>query len=180
MVNLLEGEKIELIRRRHWFVIVAQAITLFLFALMPFILLMAAGTFSDTLADALSKYIAYIILFGAAWLTFLWMIFFVTWTNYYLDVLLVTNKRIIDIEQIGLFSRDIAEIRLESIQDVKVEVIGFLQSLLKMGNLHIQTAGQHKEVSLPSIPDPYQVKDVISRCYDRVVHKSIPYVGSKN
>ena len=97
------------------------------------------------------------------------MFFIVAWTNYYIDVLVVTNKRIIDIEQVGLFTRDIAELRLENIQDIKVEVVGLIQSFLKMGNLNIQTAGRNKEISLKNIPQAYEVKNTISKCYDEIL-----------
>ena len=179
MITLLEGEKIVLMRRRHWFVIASEAAIILLMALAPFALFFSSLAVFPQAKEFLSSYLALIIFYIAIWLQFLWMFFFTAWTNYYLDVLLVTNKRVVDIEQIGLFKRDIAELRLESIQDIKIEVIGIIQSLLKMGNLHIQTAGYSKEVLLRNVPEPYKIKDLISAQYDQITHKSIPYVGQK-
>ena len=119
------------------------------------------------------NYWPFIIFYQLLWIQILWIMFFITWTNYYLDVILVTNKRVVDIEQLGLFSRDIAEIRLESIQDIKSEVLGFISSLFKMGNLHIQSAGQTKEILLRNMPEPEKIKDAISKCRDEVLHEKI-------
>lgn len=168
MITLLEGEKIALIKRRHWLVIAMEAVALFSVAALPCLGILMLYGFSEDAADFLQSYQAVVIFTGVAWLEALWMIFFIHWTNYYLDVLVVTNKRILDIEQIGLFSRDMAEIRLEHIQDIKVEVLGLIDSFLKMGNLHIQTAGQHKEIFLKNIPDVQEVKNMISRCCEEL------------
>lgn len=169
MINLLENEKVILIRRRHWFIIFVEGLFILLMGVLPFVgLLFIPYVISDA-KDILIEYSLFIIFYGTAWLLLFWMFFFITWTNYYLDVFLVTNKRIIDIEQFGLFARDLAEVRLENIQDIKVEIIGFIPSLLKMGGLHIQTAGQSKEVFFSNMPDPDQVKHVISEYHEKLL-----------
>jgi len=181
MIKLLENEKIVLMKRRHWFVIFAEAITFALMALLPVVGIIILTTIFPEIIDSLFPYIAFIAFCFFAWLILIWMLFFIAWTNYYLDILLVTNKRIIDIEQIGLFSRDVAELRLENIQDIKVEAVGIIQSFLKMGNLHIQTAGQNKEVSFKNIPQAYEVKNVISKHYDEILKDGAGFrTGSQN
>lgn len=156
-------------KRRHWFVIFAEGIAFAFMALLPIIGIFILTAIFPEIAGYIFPYAAFITFYFFAWLILIWMLFFIAWTNYYLDILLVTNKRIIDIEQIGLFSRDVAELRLENIQDIKVEAVGIIQSFLKMGNLHIQTAGQNKEVSFKNIPNAYEVKNVISTQYDHVM-----------
>lgn len=172
MINLLDGEKIILTGRRHWFVITVSGISLFFIMIAPFAGLFAFYKFFPELSYFLQNYWALIIFYGAVWTQIFWMFFFVNWTNYYLDMFLVTNKRIIEIDQIGLFKRDIAELRLENIQDVKIQVLGFVPSLLKMGSVHIQTAGQNKEVLLENIRKPYETKDIISACRDKILKEN--------
>ena len=169
MIKLLENEKIVLMQRRHWFVMVIEGLPLFLIALIPLALVIILIILFPQTITFLVQYWEFTVFYSFSWLALLWMLFFIAWTNYYLDVLIVTNKRIIDIEQVSLFTRDIAELRLENIQDIKVEVVGLIQSFLKMGNLHIQTAGQNKEVFLKNIPQAYEVKNAISRCYDEIL-----------
>lgn len=171
MIKLLDGEKIILVKRRHWLVIAIEGAVIFLIACVPVGATLLVYWYFPVVALAMEPYWIFIIFFLAAWVEFSWMLFFIFWTNYYLDVFLVTNKRIIDIEQISLFVRDTAELRLENIQDIKVEVVGLVQSIFKMGNLHIQTASQHKEVLFANIPGPDEVKHVISQSYDQTLKR---------
>ncbi|MDO8530067.1 MAG: PH domain-containing protein [bacterium] len=175
MIKLLENEKIILIQRKHWFVIVAEGLPLFLIACIPLAVIITLITLFPITINILLQYWEFTIFYSFGWLMLVWMLFFIAWTNYYLDTLLVTTKRIIDIEQIGLFTRDIAELRLESIQDIKVEVVGLIHSFFKMGNLNIQTAGQNKEVSFKNIPNAYEVKNTISKCYDEILKESVGF-----
>lgn len=171
MIQLLDGEKIIEIRRQHWFVIVGETGILFAMAALPFAALILAPLIHSAAAAFFAKYWAFIMFYWASWMLFLWFLFFITWTNYYLDLFVITNKRVIDIEQFSLFVKDFAEIRLENVQDIKVEVVGFIQSFFKMGNIHIQTAGQAKEIFFRNIPDPYGVKHTVSVNLDQVLQK---------
>jgi CTP:phosphocholine cytidylyltransferase-like protein len=97
--------------------------------------------------------------------------FAVTWTNHYLDVLVVTSKRLIDIDQLSLFHRDIAEVRIENIEDIQIVVPGFLASWLGYGTLKIQTAGEDVEFMVRNLRDPETLKQTISAIEDRVRSK---------
>ncbi len=169
MIEFLDNEKIILTRRRHWFVILIEGISLALAALLPIIGLIVFGLFFPTIANFPFQYWLFALFGAAAWTQLVWMFFFIAWTNYYLDVILVTNKRVIDIEQIGLFSREIADLRLENIQDIKVEIAGWIYSFLKIGHLHIQSAGQSKEFLLRDLPEVQEVKNIILKCHDEVL-----------
>jgi len=169
MLSLLENEKIILKKRRHWFVMFAEAISLLLAAFLPPIALWISSDFIPIFSDILQQYQLFIVFITAAWWQLMWIVLFTAWTNYYLDILLITNKRVVDIEQHGLFARDLVELRLENIQDIKVEVMGLLPSLLKMGDLHIQSAGQAKEIILKNIPEPHSIKNLLSKLHDEAV-----------
>lgn len=172
MINLLEGEKIVLIKRRHWFIIAVEGFFIVLAGFLPLAgIIFAALVFPRTL-ELLADYWVFAVFYLTMWFQLLLMFFYVRWTNYYLDVALITDKRIVDIEQINLFVRDVAEVRLENIQDIKVEVIGLIASLLKMGNIHIQTAGQNKEIFLESMPEPYEIKDMVSKYCNEILKES--------
>lgn len=168
MITLLQDEKIILKKRRHWFIIVAELAPVVLVALLPpfFLVVGSAIPFIELL---LREYVALVIFFLGSWWLFLWTIFFIIWTNYYLDIVVITNKRIIDIEQLGLFARDIVEVRMENIEDIKTTVIGLLASLLDMGSLHIQTAGESREVIIKNIANPHEVREIISRLHDEAL-----------
>ena len=95
-----------------------------------------------------------ILLFG-------WVAFFKRWTDYFLDVLIITDKRVIDIEQRGFFHRDVATISLEKIQDISVNVSGVLATFLDFGTLKIQSAGEAPEFVIRDIPEPNEIKSLI-------------------
>lgn len=165
MISLLDNERIILKKRRHWLVIALELAPIVLLFILPGILLLV-DSFSPIVNVIISEYINFAVFFLFAWWLFLWMISFVVWTNYYLDVLIITNKRVIDIEQLGLFARDIVEVRMGKIEDIKIEIIGFVSSLLHMGNIYIQTAGESKEVVIKNIPNPNEVREIIAKCCD--------------
>lgn len=174
MLHLLDGEKILLIKRRHWFVIAVDAVYLIMMAILPFVGMFAVYVLFPESNESLQENISFMVFYGLAWLAFLWMFFFINWTNYYLDTFLITNKRIIYIEQIRMFRRNANELRLEKIQDIQVKVLGIVPSLLHMGDLHIQTAGGKDEVIFKSVPGAQEVKNVISRCCDEVLKANLP------
>ncbi len=107
--------------------------------------------------------------FYLLWLTFIWILFFLAWTDHYLDVWIITDRRIIDIEQRGIFNREVSNLRLDRIQDITVSVKGFLPTLLSFGDLHVQTAGHKVEIIFRNAINPYHAKEIINRLHDQEI-----------
>lgn len=171
MIELQPNEKIIKAARKHWFVFLLEVVILFFAAVTPFfILFMIDSTYYLYPFLVQISNTAITLFFLAGWFLFIWMFFFVIWTDYYLDVLIVTNQRIVDIEQIGLFARDVTTSPLERIQEVRIEILGFLPTLLRFGNLHIQTAGPTEEIVIKGVRDPLEVKKIITEAYN--THKN--------
>lgn len=172
MITIEDDEKIILEVRRHWFVLFAQSLPLLFLALVP--LIIKIGFQATGLSDivALGKNTETLITIATAvWIWFIWVAFFMVWTDYYLDILILTNKRIIDIEQKGLFSREISTFRLDRIQDVTAEVNGIIATFLNFGDIHIQTAGEVPEIAVRGIPHPHHVRETVSRIQDEAIEK---------
>lgn len=167
-IQLHEGEEILMIRRRHWLPFVSQVGSLIAAAIAPIFLFAGTSFLPYSARMTLASFQTLPLFLWIAWVLFLWVFFGVSWTNYYLDTLIVTNRRLIDIDQIGLFQRDVAEVRIEKIEDVRVEVLGVIPSFLHFGNLHIQTAGESREFIIRDIPRPQAIADAISRAIDAV------------
>ena len=166
MFELHSDEQVLIERRRFWLPFAAESASLFATAVLPFIAILFSSFLPDALALLIGVHKTFALFLATAWFLIVWISFFITWTNYYLDVLLITTKRVIDIEQAGLFARDQAELRIENIQDIKVEILGILASLLRFGNIHIQTAGMSKEFIIKHIHNPHGVKDAIMKQHD--------------
>lgn len=86
---------------------------------------------------------------------------FMLWTIYYLNVQIITNKRIVDIWQKGIFSQRISELTLPNIEDVTSEVKGFWATVLGYGNVEIQTAGEKENFIFQSVPEPREIEKLI-------------------
>ena len=84
-------------------------------------------------------------------------------TDYFLDMWIVTNERIINIEQRGLFSRVVSEMRLNQVQDISSHTHGFLETFLTYGDVTIQTAGEKLQFHFKNIDNPDDVKLTIAR-----------------
>lgn len=169
MLQLKGGEKIILVIRKHWFVMARTVFVFFVLLFIPAVvlaLLPALGQFLDI--SSLGPFINFL---SALYLMMLLAFLYLTWMDYYLDMWIITNERIIDVEQFGLFSREISEIPISRVQDVTIEVHGIIETLLKFGTLRIQTAGE-REFSIHSAPRLYEAKDAILK-YARGENKSL-------
>jgi membrane protein YdbS with pleckstrin-like domain len=155
------GEKILSKIRKHWFILFRDGIGIILGGLLlPIFLiwLSATGTFPATsiAPPAVWTFV------GTMWFLIVWMVLATIWTNYYLDSWIVTDKRIIYIEQVSLFSRKITTLRMERVQDVTDEAHGVLETLLHFGTLRIQTAGASGDFTIiQGIPHPDKIRNII-------------------
>lgn len=164
------GEKVVLEVRRHWFYLLGQILILVIIMFLPlfvFNFISSSGIWTLT-----NKEVGIFIFVSAWWMLLLWLVIFVGWTNYYLDVWVVTDRRILDIEQESLFVRHIAECRIANIEDMAVRINGIIPTALDFGNLEIQTAGEANEFHISQIPHPNRVRDVISSLNGRLNSQS--------
>ncbi|KKW21065.1 MAG: hypothetical protein A2W52_03370 [Candidatus Taylorbacteria bacterium RIFCSPHIGHO2_02_49_25] len=147
MPPLEQNEKILYTARKHWFLLAGEIILLCVLALLPGLLLFVPDVLPEIVVNTFNERI-HIEGNTALIVAFLWTIellmlciaFFFFWTDYYLDVWLVTNLRVIAIEQKGLFNRNVSTFRLDMIQDATVKIPGFLATLLRFGTVEVSTA----------------------------------------
>jgi uncharacterized membrane protein YdbT with pleckstrin-like domain len=181
MIDLENNEKILLQARRHGFFLFTRLIALFPLVAIPIIFVIGMQRFggSDPEASPLAGIFyhadgsgtAFVIFLLFSWLLSVWIGAFVVWTDYYLDVLAVTDHRLINIEQKGLFSRETSSLHLDKIQDVSVEINGLLATFLSFGSLRVQTAGEVEEFVLHGIKDPNAIKKLILEQHERAMTK---------
>lgn len=158
--NPIPQEKLVYFLRRHpitlFWIVVGYA---FIIA-APFFTFSYLRTFEpDLLADPSMQ--ALLVFGGSALFLFLWVFLFQLFLDYYLDSWIVTNRRILNIEQNGLFGRVVSELRLYRIQDVTATVNGFTKTLFNYGEVDIQTAGERERFGFEEIPRPNEVSKTI-------------------
>lgn len=161
MITFHDGEEVVFEARRHWIVVLPIYVSVALLALAPLVLygiidalpiaLVTPGWGPALLAFAYS-----------GWLLALWAGGYLVWLDYHLDVWIMTNERLIDVEQKGVFRREVSSMRFERIQDITAEINGPLATFLKFGDVKVQTAGDATEFLITNISDPHALVDAVN------------------
>jgi len=159
VLTLDPKEKVLLQMRRHWFILVGPTAFFIVLLLLPSLFLNFAPYFLPAF-DRPSLQL--VIDFGiAVYLASVLTYMLLQWLSYYLDVWIITDQRIVDVQQNGLFHRTVSEITMDRIQDVTVEVPGFIPTMLDFGTIRIQTAGELGEFVISEVPACDRAKDII-------------------
>jgi uncharacterized membrane protein YdbT with pleckstrin-like domain len=165
-IQLEAGEVVLTTVRKHWFIITLELLGVLAMALVP--LVMMGGLSQLPALPLFASGGGALTTFGtAAWLLIVVMMAFMVWTNYYLDLWVITDRRIIVIDQRGFFNRKVSSFRLERLQDIKVTIKGIVATLLNYGTIRAQTAGaSESNFASTGMPDPRGVQATIQGAMD--------------
>ena len=169
MIDIESNENIIEEIRKHWWALWEElAILGFVFFIPVFVYAVFLGfPIIDSIPGEQS--FLFVALFSA-WTLCIWITGFMIWTEYYLDIWLITDQKLVSVDQAGIFSRRISTVQLNKVQDVTVEVHGIVATFLRYGDVKIQTAGEEREFVIHKVADPSHVETVINRAielYDR-------------
>jgi len=168
LINLYEDEKILLVIRRHWLAFLESILITFLLLLVfvvGFFILnsrlnspisaVAQCLTTPLITDNMGK--GALVIFSSVYLLATCAFFYISWLDYYMDVFLITNKRILRVEQLVLFGQNISETSLQHVQDVSSRVKGILYTILNVGTVFIETAGDRSNFNFNFIKNPSEV-----------------------
>lgn len=155
-----EGEIIIKVIRRHWFNILQQYFFVFAAIFMLVTAFWIAPSYYDLSGPSGFSMLIFIISTIAI---IIWLFSFVLWIDYYFDIWIITDERVIDIEQKGLFVRHVSELEFLKIQDVSVKVVGLIPTVLNYGDVHIQTAATEGKFLFRKVPNPYKIKSLLMK-----------------
>lgn len=153
MFALYPNERLVMTLHRHWSVLAGKIIIVLFLIIVPLV----ASFFFTLVPDAWRLLVLFLT---SIYLLIVFLFTMVFWMDYYLDMWIVTDMRVIDIEQRGIFRRHIAEFKLDRIQDVTIEIPNMIASLLNYGDLRVQTAGE-REFVIRDVPHLNEVKDAL-------------------
>lgn len=156
MIHLSPNEKVLMVLHRHWIAIIWK----FLFGAVMLILPVVVAPYFSAIEDASGISQAVLWFFALIYLMIVMLIIFIFWIDYYLDIWIITSERIVDIEQKGFFNRDVSEFTLDKVQDITIEIPNMAASLLRYGNIVIQTAGE-RSFAIKQVPRIYEAKNLI-------------------
>lgn len=173
--NQLPGEEIKLVFRRYGLVLIFIIVKFFLMSLVPIV---AIFLFYEGLASFTPSYVL-LAMFISLFYLIIWIFFFQSFIDYYLDIWIITNERIIAIEQKDLFHRVISEYKLYRIQDVTSTVKGFLETIFNYGDVHIQTASETQRFIFKEVSDPARVVKLVleQTHFNRIKHRGEPGIS---
>jgi signal transduction histidine kinase len=160
--KLEPNEYIVIIARRHWFSSVLQTLGLMFSLLIPVFVTSLVFALPDRVEQLGNTGILTIIIL-ISWFFIIWNIAFVIWTNHFLDVLVITNLHIIDIEQVGLWHRQISTVQLQKVQDISSKTEGIIASILNYGELEIQSAGSLTNFIVKGIQKPDLIRQKMNQ-----------------
>lgn len=161
-VQLQPGESVVLTVRRHWFFLVAPlALSLVAMLVPPLALLMIVGrTEAPRAVDVV------VVILSLVYLVVLGMRAYFIWYAWVHDVWVITNQRLVDGQKRHWFHEEVSTADLMHVQDVALDRHGVLATLLKFGDLRVQTAAEVEEFILRKIPHPQDVLAILDRTRD--------------
>lgn len=174
-IKIETDERIISVVRRHWFIIVSELLVVFLALILPltvFFLLSIIPT--DLLPAQLDTHaILPVGIYAIALWSFLSIISgFSIWTNYFLDYWIITDRRVIVVNQVYFFKREVSSFQLERLQDIKFSVNGFLATVLNFGTVYAQTAGMaESRFQEKGVPNPQDVQTMIQKAVNQRIEK---------
>jgi len=94
------------------------------------------------------------LLLNSVWFLVVFFVAFQTFLNWYFNIYIITNKRIVDLDFFSVFFHKVSQANLDKVQDVEFEKKGIFQNFFDYGDVQIETAGEISNFCFENIPDP--------------------------
>lgn len=157
--NLIPWEQVIKVIKIHWIAYVILWFHIFITFSMNFIVLFTLWN------TALS-----LLIISMLW-TISLVILYIQWINYELDMFLITNNRIIWVEQVGFLNRTVSETSLAQIQEVNSITKWFFANIFNYWDIAIQTAWNKTSLMMTMAPDPVQEARIIKNISQKNITK---------
>ena len=149
-----EGEKVYLLVRSHPFTQIGWILTSVFLIISLFISNFFIPNFLNLEQILLFNLFFIIFIFSHIWFNIL---------NWYFNVGIITNKRVVDIDFYAVLYKEITNAQLGKIEDVTIKSGGFIQSFFDYGSVFMQTAGTEVNIEFVDIPHPSDTVQLINK-----------------
>ncbi len=159
-------EEVVLLLRRHFITNTPWVIGTLLLIVFPFFAVPMMSIFMQQVISFLSP--AWIGILTLFWylVTFGFLLFnFVDW---YFNVYIITDKRVVDVDLIALIYKEISSAELDKIEDVTYRQGGAWLTIFNYGDVLIQTAGTHPNFEFSAVANPNKVVSVITQLIEQI------------
>ena len=147
-------EEILLLLRRHLVTNFVWVVFSIFLGLIPVAALPAIMVFGILPPE---KVAGYYIVMPLLWYLGVFGYAFTNFLNWYYNVYIVTNKRVVDVDWRGLLYKEFASATLDKIQDVSYKQGGIIDSFFNFGTVFVQTAGTEPNLEFELVASPDQV-----------------------
>ncbi len=114
--------------KRHWVVYIMIA------------LYFLVGVIISSTSLVLLSFASWVVLLNIVFWLFFSIFLYIQWLNHELDLYIITNNRIVSVEQISFLNRAVSECNLGQVQEVNSQTKWLFANILHYGTLSIQTA----------------------------------------
>lgn len=151
------GEQIIHLIQHSWVMFVGPVVGSIIFALIPLAIMISFPDLLTSLqANALSWAIT--VLGGSLYYLGLLLFLLIRYVDIHLDFWIITNERLISIEQQALFNQRISEQELIAIQDVTSGIKGILATILNFGDIEVRTASERQSMLINNVSSPHLIR----------------------
>lgn len=158
-------EKIYLVVREHWVLLALKILIWLIFLIIPIVFYQYAPAVAPGLFDGQAGIITNLL--TEVYILFLMLALFLIFVLYYLNISIITSLRVVDIDQVGIFSHVVAELHIDKIEDVTSQTTGVLGTMFDFGDVLIQTAGTIERFDFERVPHPGQLEKMITDLYEK-------------
>jgi len=159
--NQRPNEKAILLKKRHPWVLWKSGL---------FLLILVIAVLLSYLIFGASKISVIVTIVAALVVIYHLVTRFFVYNN---DIFIVTDQRVINIDQSGFFARRVSEAELENIQNVTYEIKGPVRSMLNFGDIIIATAGNTIGLTLRNVENPHFIQEKIVELQKKAKQKPI-------
>lgn len=163
-------EVIKYIVRKHWIIYLKLGVFIFLLAGIPLGLFLVLE-FGVDILDLNGNAKRWVTLVFMLYLQLIMLLTYIRWLEDELDIIIVTNERIISIDQVSFLHRSISETELSQVQDVKHVAKGLLPNLMGYGSLEVQTSAKKIVFEIHQVEKPYEMARCIMDLCNAYKHK---------
>jgi hypothetical protein len=155
-----ENEEVILFLRRHIITNIPWLIATLVLTALPILLTYMLQTINLSLTFLSTQFLFivlafyYLIVLGYAFANFI---------NWFYNIGIVTNKRVMDIDFANLSSLNVAATSITDIADVSYNQKGFAQQLYNYGDVILQTETKTQNFVFEKAPKPAQAVNIISQ-----------------
>lgn len=158
-------EEIYLVVREHWFHLLLKIFVWMFFAIM--LVLFNRFTHANLPDIFTGAWGQITLLFTQIYTLFLTLSLFLIFVFYYLNIQIITNIRIVDVNQEGLFSHTISELHIDKIEDATSQTTGLFGTIFNYGDVYVQTAGTVDRFEFQNVPNPSAIEKLILDLYEK-------------